>query len=353
MTSVNAESGTITPARPAAASSLEELKAALDAVRGLSASGPDGASTYMNLYVFCTDLLKLVETKIHELEPSAEITPEQLESVCILLGPYRNLTTLTSSVLSLHPQCSVLNHAGLRTLQNQRLNFLADYSPDKFLEFARYAGFASRSGTRGPYGGDIRLSHAFDREPMRQAQARLQGSAGGPTTCLVWKDSHLVTNFLRSAQVDVPRLLRCNEKIKFLLPIRNPIDCAISNLRTGHVQFFAAFHGISPASSLEELVRAVLDEIAWFVTLQENSGRPENFFFYFEHQMGRAVLEKLLEFLRLSPDEAYLTATADAFKAGRGRRKEERIVSLYADQVTQKFRRHPEIRDALLQFAHR
>jgi hypothetical protein len=351
MTLLNAESGTMRPARPAAASSLEELKAALDAVRGLLASVPDGASTYMDLYVFCTDLLKVVETRIQELEPGAEITPEQLESVCILLGPYRNLTTLTCSILSLHPRCAVLNHAGIRTLQNPRLNFLADYSTDKFVEFVRYAGFASRSGARGPYGGDIRLSHAFDREPMRQAQARLQGSAVGPPTCLVWKDSHLVTNFLRSAHVDVRELLRCNEKIKFLLPIRNPIDCAISNLRTGHVQFFAAFHGISPASPLEDLVGAVLDEIAWFAGLQEDSGRPENFFLYFEHEMGRAVLENLLGFLRLSHDEAYLTAAADAFKAGRGRRKEEQIVSLYADQVTQKFRRYPDLRDALLQFA--
>jgi hypothetical protein len=143
--------------------------------------------------VFCSDLLRLVEVKIREIDPGAVITPEQLESMCILLGPYRNLTTLTCSVLSLHPQCVVLNHAGFRTLRNARLNFLADYSPDKFREFVRYAGFASRGGVRGTYGGDIRLSHAFDRESMRQAQASLQRSAAGPARCLVWKDSHLVT----------------------------------------------------------------------------------------------------------------------------------------------------------------
>jgi len=37
-----------------------------------------------------------------------------IESVCITLGPYRNLTTLTASVLFLHPNCKVLNYAARR-----------------------------------------------------------------------------------------------------------------------------------------------------------------------------------------------------------------------------------------------
>jgi hypothetical protein len=293
-----------------------------------------------------------VEVKIREIDPGAVITPEQLESMCILLGPYRNLTTLTCSVLSLHPQCVVLNHAGFRTLRNARLNFLADYSPDKFREFVRYAGFASRGGVRGTYGGDIRLSHAFDRESMRQAQARLQRAAAGPARCLVWKDSHLVTNFLRSARIDVPRLLERNDKIRFLLPIRNPIDCAISNLQNEHIKFFPPSYGLSPASPVERVVDAVLDEIAWFLKLRENSGRPENFSFYFEHTMGRDALERLLGFLRLPHDEAYLAAAGEAFRASGEHPKEARIVDLYADQVNRKFPRYPEMREALLRFAH-
>ena len=102
---------------------------------------------------------------------------------------------------------------------------------------------------------------------------------------------------------------------------------------------------------VEDLVGAVLDEIAWFVRLRENSGRPENFFFYFEHAMGRGVLEQMLSFLQLPHDEAYLAAAAEAFKASGERRKEARIVDLYADQVKEKFQRYPEMRDALLRFA--
>ena len=135
----NAGSDTTAQPAPVAPNSLDRLKAALDAVRALLSSAPERASAYTDLYVYCSDLLRLVEAKIREVDPGAEITPEQLESVCILLGPYRNLTTLTCSVLSLHPQCVVLNHAGLRTLRNPKLNFLANYSPDKFSEFVRYA----------------------------------------------------------------------------------------------------------------------------------------------------------------------------------------------------------------------
>jgi len=353
MTALKPEPDTTPPPISVAPTSLEELKAALDAVRKLLASAPQRASAYLDLYVFCTDLLRMVDARIREVDPGAEITPEQLESVCILLGPYRNLTTLTCAILGLHPQCAVLNHAGVRTLQNPRLNFLAGYSPDKFSEFVRYAGFASRSGARGDYGGDIRLSHAFGFEAMRQAHARLQGLPAGPTKCLLWKDSHRVTNFLRSARVDVPRLLQCNPKLRFMLPIRNPIDCAISNVRNGHVVFFAAFHGVSAESAIEDVVAAILDEIAWFVTLQEDSARPDNFFLYFEHEIGLRVLEKMLTLLGLSHDEAYLTAAADAFKVSHERRKDDRIVTLYAEQVNQKFARRPELRDALLQFAQR
>jgi hypothetical protein len=342
---------------PAPPTSLEELLAALDATRGLiaglPAAGPERATAYRNMYLLCMDALRELDTRLHELAPGGEIVPEQLESVCMLLGPYRNLTSLTSSVLSLHPQCLVLNHAGVRMLPNARLNFLLNYSRDKFNEFVRYAAYASQGGARGEYGGDIRHSHAFFLEPMRQAEAALRGSARGPTKCLVWKDSHLVGNFLRAARVDVPRLLQRNDKLKFLLPIRDPIDCAISNLRTGHVEFFRESHGLSRASTVEEVVAAVLDEIAWFLALRDGSGRPENFFLYFEHEIGNEVLEKMLGFLGLSRDETFLTAAGAAFKLSRSAGVEPRPVEAYARMVKQKFERHPEIRDGLMKFADR
>jgi hypothetical protein len=345
-------------ATPAGPTSLEELLSALDAARGLIAAGlpaapAERALAYRNLYLLCMDTLRELDTRLHALAPEGEIASEQLASVCMLLGPYRNLTSLTGSVLSLHPQCLVLNHAGVRMLPNARLNFLINYSRDKFNEFVRYATYASQGGARGEYGGDIRHSHAFSLESMQRAAAALRGAARGPTKCLVWKDSHLVGNFLRAARVDVRRLLQRNDKLRFLLPIRDPIDCAISNLRTGHVEFFRESHGLSRASSVEDVVAAVLDEIAWFLALRDGSGRPESFFIYFEHEIGNDVLENMLRFLGLSRSEDYLAAAGAAFKVSRSRDAAPRPVEAYVRMVKQKFERHPGIRDGLMKFADR
>jgi hypothetical protein len=96
----------------------------------------------------------------------------RLRSVCILLGPYRNLSTLTASTLHLHPNCQALNHAGRRVLSHDRRNFLADYSARKFKAFCRFALAASQGGQRGRYGGSINLSHAFERPAMKTVYAK-------------------------------------------------------------------------------------------------------------------------------------------------------------------------------------
>jgi hypothetical protein len=51
----------------------------------------------------------------------SDISTEQVKTVCLALGPYRNLTT---SLLFLHPTCQVLNHGGQRILGDRRLDWL-------------------------------------------------------------------------------------------------------------------------------------------------------------------------------------------------------------------------------------
>jgi hypothetical protein len=347
------EPGAPLPAKPGVATTIEELKHALAAAQNLLASAPERVGPYRDMHVFLTDALRAVDARILELSTHPDITADQLDSVCVLLGPYRNLTTLTCSVLSLHRQCIVLNHAGVRTLSNPRLNFFWNYTPEKFDDFVRYAVYASRGGARGTYGGSIRLSHGFDAEEMQQAAARLQSSTRGRTKSLVWKDSHLVTNFLRSQRIDVAQLLERNTKLRFLLPVRNPVDCAMSNLRTGHIGFFRTAHGLSAESPVEDVVAAVLDEITWFLDLRERSGHADRFFLYFEHEIGKEVLRRMLAFLGLSPNETYLAAAAEAFKVSPAEYDTKPFLESYAGQVKRKFERYPEVRDALLRFADR
>lgn len=56
---------------------------------------------------------------------------QDVRAVCLALGPYRNLTTLTASVIALHPNCQVLNHGWSRVAGKGKLNFLTDYDASK------------------------------------------------------------------------------------------------------------------------------------------------------------------------------------------------------------------------------
>jgi len=77
-----------------------------------------------------------------------------------------------------------------------------------------------------------------------------------------------------------------------------------------------------------------------------------DFFLHLEHEVGRDVLERMLDFLGLPRDETYLAAAADAFKVS-GNARAAQPVDGCSGQVNRKFERHPAIRDALLKFAQR
>lgn len=83
------------------------------------------------------------------------------------LGPYRNLTTLTASVLALHPHVQVLNHAGRRLLKQPELDFITE--PSTWNRFCEVALAESRGGTAGLHGGSITHSHAFESPKIRAA----------------------------------------------------------------------------------------------------------------------------------------------------------------------------------------
>ena len=46
---------------------------------------------------------------------------DKIDKVCLILGPYRNLTTLIVGVMALHPNIQVMNH-GMKTLFDKTIN---------------------------------------------------------------------------------------------------------------------------------------------------------------------------------------------------------------------------------------
>ena len=232
---------------------------------------------------------------------------ERLQSVCIFLGPYRNLTTLTAALLSLHPKCQVLNHSGFRILEEPQLNFFANPSVACFRRFLHYVATESQTGSRGDDGGSITLSHAFGSELLRDTYQDRHGAEleRCDAACYVWKESLNVTNYLRSHDIDLVAFCERNPHVRFLLPIRHPIDCAISNAKTGHGKRFNQVESQCPADILDAVIR----EIAWFH--EQSAPQPDRFFSFFQYDFDTELLQRLACFLGINADERWIN---DALK---------------------------------------
>jgi len=122
----------------------------------------------------------------------------KMTTVCLILGPYRNLTTLTASCLALHPNVQVLNH--YRKLHDTSYNFLVNYSDENFETFINKGLRICNSNKSIPgVGGVITASHAFKHEVMRKTYEERYGTSvknSDNIQCLVWKESHANTNLI-------------------------------------------------------------------------------------------------------------------------------------------------------------
>lgn len=271
---------------------------------------------------------------------------ENLKSVCLFLGPYRNLTTLTAGILSLHPTCQVLNHGMKRVFPRPGDNFLVRDSRDGFQRFLRAALRLSQGGRRGDEGGAITLSHAFDHGAMRDAYRRRYGESllKEDIQCLVWKESLRTSNTIRNHGVDPGALFARNPELRFLMPIRNPMDTARSNLRTGHHEIFRALDEKSPGGILD----AVLEEIAWF--LDQQKLHPDRFFCYHENEFGEPTLADLAGFLEIPLDAAWIREALSCYHIQSAYTHDEAILAQYRRCVDLHFTRHPRHRRKLLEF---
>jgi hypothetical protein len=290
--------------------------------------------------------LKISDTM--DLMMSRSIDISACETVCLALGPRGNLTTLTAAILFLHPDCQVLNHAGTRIYGNKQIDFLSDYSEERFERFIQFAIRISNKGFRGDRGGSITYSHAFDSKYQTKDvyQKTGEGLVKEHIRCLFWKESQRTSNLIREKQIDLGNIFKQNDKLRFLQPIRNPMDCAISNLNTGHVTMFK---GLSRSSSVIEVTRTILDEIYWLGELVETY--PGRFHYYFEHEISEKMLINLAKFLQLDPDETWLANALSIMKIKPSYDHNRELSTFYRDYVINKFSRFPALSEGLLLFS--
>jgi hypothetical protein len=285
--------------------------------------------------------------KAFDLLRSRNISIDSLRTVCLALGPYRNLTTFTAAILFLHRNCQVLNHAGQRIFHDDRLDFIKEYSDERFARFCRYALNISRTGRRGEYGGSITHSHAFkatDRMAAVFKEASLPLNKK-EITALFWKESLRTSNHIRENNVCLDKLFTHNKKVRFLLPIRNPLDCAWSNKKTGHV---GIFEGLDTSSPMEQVCAAILDEYLWFKILE--SRNPDRFACFFEYEPCKDVLVRIATFLELVPEKDWLANASKAFEIKAGYTHPESLVTFFRNGVDKRFSSYPDFAEKLLRF---
>ena len=288
------------------------------------------------------------QEKTKDLAASANVDISRVKTVCLAMGPYRNLTTLTASILFLHPNCQVLNHGAERIFGDGRLDFLLHYSSRVADNFIRYAIYISGLGSRGKQGGSITLSHAFDGKHKMQALYKKQFGdklIKEDINAVFWKESLRTSFHLRKHAIDLQQLFDQERRLRFLLPIRNPIDCALSNQKTGH----AKLRGLGKSAAVVEILDHVLDEILWFYRLEQQY--PARFFHYLENDFDQDTAIRLADFLCLRRDPEWQEAVLEAFDISKHYEYPNTLIEAYDSMVREKFRDYPGMRTRLLAFA--
>ena len=278
---------------------------------------------------------------------SRNIDVSSINTLVCLAGPYRNLTTLTASIAALHPNCQVLNHAQESILPHQEVDFFSDYSFDKWQRFLQYGLYISLGGARGRIGGSILHSHAFDHENVIGLYKKRYGESliKDHIQSILWKEGLYLANHLKKHNVNPLSLIEKQSRLKFLLPIRNILDCAVSNKNT---KLAYIFNDIDKNSSLKEIISAILEEhLAFFIQQQKS---PSHFFYFFEHSFDKETLKAYCHFANIPYDDQWAQDVLSIFDMKSKYEHNNELISFYKKEVQIKFDNYPEIKEKLLDF---
>lgn len=262
---------------------------------------------------------------------------DTVNSVALILGPYRNLTTLAAATLALHPFCQVLNHAGVRLHEYRRLTWMQSPCMKTLREFLHAGFWLSKNGQSGPHGGSIRFSHAFHGELQRLYLERY-GSIWikEKPHCFIWKESASVTYMFRDGIADLGSVINNLPSLRFIIPIRNPIDIALST------QVFYYRYGVPdylkpqfPDFSFQSALGYVMTTFQYCFRLKEEY--PEKIYFLYQDALGRNVFERLEKFLGLPSDARWQTEAASCFVARRKYAYEPNIINMTLENIEKVF----------------
>lgn len=251
---------------------------------------------------------------------------QNIDTIVIPLGPYRNLTTFTAAIFALHPEGLVLNHADSRIRRMPWADMVAHPTKSRMRRFLDVACVMAQRGKRGDFGGNILLAHAFDDPDIQNSYKERFGKVvlKDHAHVLFWKDSMKISNRIRLAGITPQQLIEAGEsaniKIKFFMPIRHPVDCARSNLRTKH------YRHLTETGEFEIVLYKIIEEIVWFNQIRQSY--PNNTFWFTEDEVGENFLKRLCAYIGLNYDAAWSDVIEEYFKV-RGRERSDDDLCTY------------------------
>jgi hypothetical protein len=276
---------------------------------------------------------------------------DELDTLCLFLGPNRNLTTLLGAILFLHPNCQVLSHAGHRVLPNPEFNFLTDYSEEKFYKFCHFAITMSEAGDKGNYGGSMLATHAFRNHPvMRRTYRRRYGRRHwmkDDIRCLVWKEAQETHDYIYDHHIDISALLEQNHKLRFLMPIRSPLDIAVTFWRR-KAFLENLFMGMEPPDRVETVLDLILQKLFWAVDLHEQNS--EKFFMFFQYEFDEELLVRLAHFLKIEPEKRWIKDALKCYNLKEPYPYEQSLIDHYRERIREQYKNSPDMLNRFMKF---
>jgi hypothetical protein len=270
----------------------------------------------------------------------------RITTVVLPLGPYRNLTTMTAALYALHPNAVVLNHAAERVF-GSAIDPFVRIDADSWLRFKAGALRLLKRGRSGAFGGNVVLSHAFrETELPAVYRARYGKQMLKPeASTLFWKDSMRLQNRFERDEAIFAELLARQPEARFIFPVRNPMDCARSNLQRGHWRHLVA----KDAAEFGPVLRRVLESLRWFRRFERAD--PGRFLSFTELEIGAGFPERIAAFSNLPAPTRW--AHEDAPKAIEVVPRSEHAAdrrALYAALIAELFADDEEMRGRLGRF---
>ena len=277
---------------------------------------------------------------------------DNIKSVCLMVGPYRNLTTLLAGVMALHPNVQVMNHGMVTLFKNKENNFISNYSPETLNKFKIAAYKRSQVMVRGILGGSVLASHAYDdKYPLIKMYKKRYGQSmtKKDPKCILWKESLRTLNAINKLSDDEVSKLMNDPEIRLIMPIRNPFDVAISHLVSfdEHIRLY----GLNPDTvTRRHMIKAIINSLYRVFELRSKFGNDKVFIF-FEGEIGTSkMLADIQSFMGLNKDPIWEKDAKSNLKRNKSKYRHDWSIIDYYIECIEKFKKWPEVYDKMYLF---